>query len=145
MLLDGNLLFSVSQEVTSTTATVSTNTLFLGRPNIPPGVSKAPTVDLGGGFPMEIFVRVADSFVGNIGVTIDLQQSATDSGVFSTVASFVHPANSGGMPVGRSLPPFYVPQGVTEPYLRLRYTLSGTPSSGGKFTAGLVSGSRSNV
>ena len=120
MLLDKQNIFSDAQNVIA--SVVSTNSIKFGKAD----VSYLPVI-----------VQVVSDFVGHTNVSVDVETSETSAFTNPTVlATFGLPVAK--MKEGARLPLSYLPKGNLG-YMRLKYNVSGTGTSG-KITAGIVAG-----
>lgn len=134
-LFDSNL-FSENQAVTASAA--STNSLDFGAPGTPVGAAGALVLDLGLS-EVEILVQVTEAFAALTSLTVAVQ-AANDSTFGSPttlVASQAIPAAS--LVKGHKFRiPAIIPEGATERYIRLYYTVAGVNATAGKVFAGVV-------
>ncbi len=140
MLMDLQSMFSNRQAITATAA--STDVLDLGAAGTPK-FAKGPVIrDLGRGRPIPINIQIVEAFNNLTSLTVALQVDNDSAfGSPKTVLSVVVPLAE--LTAGRTIPPFYIPVGVDERYVRLLYTVTGTAPTLGRVTAGLQFG-RSN-
>lgn len=136
MIFDTQALFSDAQAITATAA--STNYYDRRAFGTVVGGSAALAPDLGKGEPLPLRVQVVEAFNNLTSLAIDIQ--VDDNSSFSsptTVATetIALAALKAGK-VAESLK--YLPAGVTERYVRLYYTVTGTAPTTGKITAGVV-------
>lgn len=141
MILSNELLLSDDQAITASAA--STNYLDLGATGTPHGAAAALPRDVGKGEPVPFEVIVTEAFNTLTSLQIDLEVDDNTSFSSATVvqSQTVVLAN---LTVGYNIPPMYLPQGVSERYVRLNYTVNGTDPTTGKITAGISGGRQTN-
>lgn len=122
MLIDSKSLFSDEQAITATAD--STNKV---------NVMKM----LGKGNPVHLDIRVTEAFNNLTSLKVELQQCATESGTYAATSfSQTVTLASGGLALGKRIGPIFLPRDVTQPWLKLVYTVTGTaPSTGAIFAA----------
>ena len=140
MILDMQSLFSDDQAITANAA--STNLIDLGAMDTPPLSSTALTRDVGKGTPIEILIIVTVAHGGTSPtLVVTLQMDTADSfGSQTTVGTATELA---GAAVGDRASIFFLPEGITERFIRLKYTTGGTNPTI-TVTAGLALGTQSN-
>lgn len=137
MIVDNSQIFSDHQAITATAA--STNILDLGASPRPKGWVADYVRDKGEGKPIPIAVQVTQDFNTLTSLTVSLEMSDTEA---FTVATTV--ASTGAIPLadlkaGKALPALQrLPLGITQRYIRLKYTVAGTSPTTGKVFAGVV-------
>ena len=136
MILDLESMFSDDQALTATA--VSTNLLDLGATGTPPLSSTALTRDIGPGTPIEVLIQLTVASGGTSPTLIVTMEMDTVVGFSSATVIATSATLTGGL-VGARLSITYVPDGATERFLRLNYTLAGT-SPTYTVTSGLVMG-----
>lgn len=123
MILSANLKFSDDQALTATA--VSTNVIDLGAPGTVLGAPAALTRDVGKGTPVPIVIQLtADSGGTTPTINAALQMDTTDG--FSSPTTVETTSTLSGGVAGDQLTLYFMPEKVTERYIRLNYTLSGT-------------------
>ena len=136
MILDLESMFTDDQALTATA--VSTNLLDLGATGTPPLSSTALTRDIGPGTPIEVLIQLTVASGGTSPTLIVTMEMDTVVGFSSATVIATSATLTGGL-VGARLSITYVPDGATERFLRLNYTLAGT-SPTYTVTSGLVMG-----
>lgn len=140
MILSLESQFSEGQAITATAR--STNVYDLGVAGTPYGAAAALNHDVGIGGPVPLLVQVTEAFDNLTSLTVTVETGATDS-LGTVVASFTIPL--AGLTVGAKIPYHILPVGLTERYLGLRYTVTGTAPTTGEITAGITMGVPTNV
>jgi len=135
MIFDKENLFSEDQEVLATAA--STNIIDLGADD-----SAAPTANEKGD--IKVLVQVTTTYASGTSVQAALQTD--DNAGFSSAASLVTTAAIAveSLTAGYQFAIMSVPRNLAERYLRMYYTVVGTPTAG-NITAGLVFDVQTNV
>ncbi len=89
----------------------------------------------GKGEPVPFAFKVTESFAGGTSVAFKLQQSASRDGSYADVdgSEFAMPAAA--LTVGARAPVKYLPRGVTKPWLKLAWTVTGSFTAGKIFAA----------
>lgn len=142
MLMDLQSMFSDKQAITTTAA--STNVIDLGAVDTPKHAAGPITRDLGKGRPIPITVMVNETFTAAGAATLTIALQVDDDEAFGSATTVLTQTFAlAALTAGAKLPPFYIPEGVDERYVRLNYTVATGPMTAGKITAGLVFG-RSN-
>lgn len=142
MQLDSQLVFSDAQAITATAA--STNIIDLGATGTVPYAASALVRDIGKGKPLPLLVQVVEAFNNCTSVQCDIE--VDDNSSFSSprvVDSQV--LLLAGLTLGAKYDGLrYVPPGVNERYMRLKYTPVGTAPTLGKITAGIIAAHQEN-
>lgn len=143
MIMDATTLFSNAQAITATA--VSTNIVDLGAAGTVYGAAAAITRDIGKGADIPLKVTVVESFNTLTSLTISIETD-DNSGFASAKTVWTSPAYLlVDLATGaRLLLPDSIPLGTDERYVRLRYTVAGTPPTLGKITAGVTMGNQTN-
>lgn len=142
MIFDMQSLFSDAQALTATAA--STNVIDQGTTGTPVGGTAPLKRDLGAGGPVPLRVQVVEDFTGGTSVAVSIQTSDAEdfgSGVDTIATSAAAPVAD--LVAGYVFQPQYIPNGANKRYLRMNYTVVGTPTAGA-VTAGLVCGNQTN-
>ncbi len=137
-IMDRTLLFSDGQAITATAA--STNLVDLGAYDT--RMTQARDKGLGTSVPLE--VTVTQSFNNLTSLTISIE--GDDNAAFSSATTiWTSPAYTlAQLATGaKYLLPDSLPAGLTERYVRMKYTVAGTAPSLGKITAGVSMGRQS--
>lgn len=143
MIFSAQQLFSDDQAVTA--AAVSTNVIDLGAPGTPYGAAAALNHDIGKGAKIPLLVQVTTAFgtaAGMTALTITLETGATTA--LGTVIATETILIAALVP-GKQINLDFLPNGITEQYLGLRYTPVTGNANAGKITAGIVMGVQTNV
>ena len=134
MILSLEDLLSDKQAITATAA--STNVLDLGATGVTyDNVSLQQRIARGRHYPF--LVQVTEDFDNLTSLTIALQQD--DNEAFSSpseVYSFVVPLAD--LVAGYKIPFDKLPRNITERYIRMNYTVTGTAPTQGRITSGIV-------
>jgi hypothetical protein len=140
MLMDLQSMFSNRQAIIATAP--STDQIDLGVVDTPRFARAPITRDLGRARPFPIHIQVIESFNNLTSLTVALQvDNDVAFGSPKTLITTVVPL--AGLVAGAVIPPFFLPVGVDERYVRLLYTVTGTAPTLGRITAGFQFG-RSN-
>lgn len=136
MITDATTLFSDSQAVTATAA--STNVIDLGATGTPSGSSVALSRDIGKSAELPLLVEVTEAFNTLTSLAIAVQV-ATDAAFTSPVEVATRTYLLAELTLGKRLSfPAEFPEGTNLRFVRLRYTVTGTPPTLGKLWAGVV-------
>ncbi len=136
MILDLQSLFSDDQALTATA--VSTNIIDLGAAGTPPLASTALIRDIGPGTPIEVLIQLTVASGGTSPTLVVTLEMDTVS-AFSSATVIATSATLTAGAVGDRLSINYLPDGTTERFIRLNYTLTGT-SPTYTVTSGVVMG-----
>jgi hypothetical protein len=140
MILSAQQLFSDDQAITATAD--STNVIDLGVPGTPYGGVAALTQDVGKGAKIPILIQVTEAFNTLTSLTISISTGATTALGTSVISKVVPLAD---LVVGYQFPIEVLPNEITERYLGIEYTVTGTAPTTGKITAGVSMGNQTNV
>ena len=138
-IMDRTALFSDGQAVTATAA--STNVVDLGSTN---GLGGHYTADRGLGPAIPLEVAVTQSFNNLTSLTISVETD--DNAAFSSPTTvFTSPAYTLAQVAAgaKYLLPDALPAGVSERYVRMKYTVAGTAPTTGKITVGVAAARQS--
>ena len=132
MILDATTEFSDQQAITATS--FSDNIIDLG--------AAAPG-DLGAGNPIPLLIQVTEAFdnLTTLGVLIQTDDNEAFSSPKGNTSAILDLAD---LVPGAKFPLQFVPLGVNQRYVRLKYTVTGTDPSTGKINAGLTMGVQTN-
>jgi hypothetical protein len=135
--------FSDDQAITVNAA--STNQIDRGAPGTPVGGAAALNNDWGAGKPIPIEIMVTEAFAGTA-TALQVEVEVDNDVAFGSpkVVWDSGAVAKAGLVVGYRFKVGYLPEGVDERYIRLNYTLTGTPFSAGKISAGIVGGLQTN-
>lgn len=136
MIIDAKLTLSEDQAVTATA--ISENVIAWPDNGTVAGEAAAISRDLGAGNPLPIMIQVTEDFATATSVTISIESSAAAALTSATVH-----ATTGAIPIatlvaGYSIPIRFVPDGTMGKYLGLRYTVTGSNATAGKFSAAVA-------
>lgn len=136
MIIDATLTFSENQAVTATA--ISANVIEFSDNDVVPYEAAAVLRNLGPGNELPLMIQVTEAFNNLTSVTITLESSAA-AGLTSPTVHWT----SGAIPLASLVagyqPPIRIlPSGTMLKYLGLRYTVSGTAPTTGKFSAALA-------
>lgn len=135
-LFDEAGLFSEDQAITATAA--STNTIDFGVPETPIGNVGPVSGDLGLS-DIEFLVQVTEAFVGLTSLVVAVQMDDNLAFASPVVLAASQPVLLADLKVGYKFRvPAQIPEGATERYIRLNYTVAGGPATAGKVFAGIV-------
>lgn len=123
MILSAEQTFSESQNLTASGP--STNVIDLGAPGTVLGGPAALVRDIGKGRPIPIMVQLTAAAGGTSPTLVVALQMDTTS-AFSSATTVATTATIAGGSAGQRVPLYVLPEGITERYIRLYYTLGGT-------------------
>ncbi|MCD7984136.1 MAG: hypothetical protein LUG19_07775 [Desulfovibrio sp.] len=89
----------------------------------------------GKGEPVPFAFKVTESFAGGTSVAFKLQQSASRDGSYADVDGSEFTLATAALTVGARAPVKYLPRGVTKPWLKLAWTVTGSFTAGKIFAA----------
>lgn len=135
-------IFSEDQAITATAA--STNILDLGVPATPILAGGALVRDIGKGMPLHILVQVTADFNTLTSLTVDLEVD-DNTGFSSSKIINTQSILLADLVAGKQTFMQFVPNGADERYIRMNYTVVGTPPTLGTITAGITMGNQTNV
>lgn len=124
MILDNLNIFSDSQAITATAD--STNKVNIG------------LVNVGKGDPLIFKVKVTEAFNNLTSLKAELFQCDTESGSYTAVPGANSTVLLAGLTVGADFGFRFLPRGVTKPWLKVTYTVTGTAPTTGKVFAALL-------
>lgn len=130
MYLDTQALFSDAQAITATAASTNIYDTF------------AEGRDISNGEPLRLLIQVTEDFDNLTSLKVDVETDDNEAFSSATVlqSSTVVLAD---LKAGKRFPIAFSPEG-NERYIRLNYTVAGTPPAAGKVTAGFVMDVQSN-
>lgn len=135
MILDNQAIFSDQQAITA--SAVSTNVIDLGAMGSTSYNKTTLKRNLGKGPEIPLLIQVTEDFATLTSLTVALQQDDSDAfGSPTVVAS--QTIGVAQLKAGYIFPIDKVPRGVTERFLRLSYTVTGSNATTGKITAGFT-------
>jgi hypothetical protein len=141
MILSAQQLFSDAQALTTTAA--STNVIDLGAPGTVKGAPAALVRDIGKSGPIPIVISL-DVAAGGTSPTLTVALQMDTTAAFSSATTIQTAPQIAGGSAGQRVAIFWIPEGVTERYIRLNYTLGGT-SPTYTVTAGIVLADQTNT
>lgn len=141
MILDNTEIFSDQQIVTTTAP--STNVLDLGAAGTMYG-GAAVVRDSGKVMDIPLFVVLTQGFAGGTSLQVSIEQ-ATDAAFTTPVTLLSGPVVlTAALTVGKQLAvPSRIPEGATMQFIRLKYTVVGTFTTG-KISAGIAAARQTN-
>lgn len=140
MIFSAQQLFSDDQAITATA--VSTNVVDLGVRGTPYDAAAALNGDIGKGNKVCLLVQVTEAFDNLTSLAIAIETGSTTSlGTVITTQTIA----LADLVAGKQLNVEVLPNGITERYLGIRYTVTGTAPTAGKVTAGITMGVQTNV
>lgn len=136
-LFDEGGLFSEDQAVTATAA--STNSIDTQAMGTPAGNAGALVFDLGLS-EIPILVQVTEAFATLTSLTVTVEMDDNSSFSSATTIATTPAVPAATLVAGYRFPAFTVtiPEGATERYFRLKYTVAGSDATAGKIFAGVV-------
>lgn len=143
MIIDTQGLFSDGQAITATAA--STNYIDLGATGTPYGASSALVRDVGKGCCIPLAISVPEAFnnLTSLQVSIETDDNTSFSSPTTVVLTGAIPLAS--LVAGYQFKAIYeLPEGTSERYVRLKYTVVGTAPTTGKVTAAIVAARQTN-
>lgn len=134
MITSQNQVFSDHQAITATAA--STNYIDLGAVGTP--VRGNPlTRDIGKGQPVPLLIQVTETFNTLTSLKVDVQVAATSA--FSSPKTLISETILlADLVAGKKVNFQVLPDGVDQRYLRINYTVAGSPPTTGKVFAAIV-------
>lgn len=135
MIFSNELMFSDDQAITTTAA--STNVIDLGAAQALLGNSTAQAQDIGRGVPIPISIQVTESFAGGTNLQVQVQTDSTAAFSSATTVLESETVATASLVAGYQFHIIHLPPGLSEQFVRLNYTVSGTHTAG-KVTAGIV-------
>jgi len=140
MILSAQQLFSDDQAITATA--ISTNVIDLGLADTPYGGRAALKQDVGKGNLVPILVQVTEAFNTLTSLTVTIETGATTS--LGTIV-YSETILLAALTVGKQLFAQVLPNGIASRYLGVRYTVTGSSPTLGKFTSGISMGNQTNI
>ena len=139
MIFSKELLFSDDQAITATA--ISENVVNLQLPGTPFGAGAPLHQDIGKGNKIPISILVTEAFDNLTSLEIAIETGATDTLGTAILSQTILLAD---LTVGKSTVFDVLPNELTEQYLGLRYTVTGTAPTVGKVNAGITMGNQTN-
>ncbi len=144
MIIDHTLVLSDQQAVTATAASTNIwDTLAVG---LPYGWVAARTPDRGEGFhEIPMLVQVTEVFATLTSLTVTLEMDTTAAFSSTTII-----ASTGAIPAASLVAGYkfkllgQMPEGATEQFFRLLYTVGGSNATTGKIFAAVTGGNQTN-
>lgn len=140
MILSKQQTFSDDQAITATA--VSTNVIDLGEAGTPYGAAAALNFDIGKGVMVPILAQVTEDFDNLTSLNIAIETGSTTALGTVVVSQDVLLAD---LVAGKQMSIQVLPNDITEQYLGMRYTVTGTAPTAGAITAGITMGNQTNV
>jgi hypothetical protein len=142
MIFDQQALFSNAQAITATA--VSTNVIDLGAHGTAFGHAAPLPRDWGKGEEIPILVQVVETFatLTSLTITVEMDDNAAFSSATTVDTTVAVPVAS--LVAGKQFTIDDFPLGLTERYVRLKYTVTGSDATAGKITAGIVPAYQTN-
>ncbi len=119
MIIDSNLILFEGSVSTKTGDPIALNSLQI------PGKAE----------PILINCKFTENLAGATSVTLSLQQADSKDGTFSDVSGASLNVAAADFIVGKRTAWRFIPRSVTNPWLRLKVTVTGTPTAGKLFCA----------
>ncbi len=119
MIIDSNLILFEGTVSTSTGKAIALNSLQI------PGKAE----------PINITTKFTENLTGATSVTLALEQSDSENGTFSAVSGASLSVSAADFVVGKRVGWRFIPRSVTNPWLRLKVTDTGTATAGKLFCA----------
>lgn len=138
MILSAQQLFSDDQAITATA--VSTNVIDLGVPGTPFGGNQL-NQDIGKGTAVPVLIQVTEDFNNATSVQVDIMVSAA-AAMTSPKVLASETILLADLVAGKQTNVQVVPKGADMRYLGVKYTVTGTAPTTGKFTAGISMGNQ---
>ncbi len=85
--------------------------------------------------PILICTRITESLAGATNVTLNLQQATSEEGSYTDVDGTSISISAADFIVGKRIGWRFLPRSVINPWLRLKITVTGTPTAGKLFAA----------
>ena len=140
MILSAQQLFSDGQTITATA--VSTNVIDLGVRGTPYDAAAPLHGDKGKGNKVCFLAQVTELFNTLTSLTITLETGTTTAlGTVITSETIL----VADLVAGKQLNVDVLPNGITEQFLGMRYTVNGTNPTTGKITSGISLGNQTNI
>ncbi len=139
MIFSAQQLFSNAQAITATAA--SENVIDLGVAGTPHGGNQLNR-DVGKGNKVCFLAQVVETFNNLTSLQISIETGSTTSLGTVIVSQTVLLAD---LAAGKQMAFDVLPNGITERYLGMRYTVTGTAPGAGKVTSGITLGNQTNV
>lgn len=142
MIFSAEQIFSDDQAITASAA--STNILDLGAAGTPHGAASAISRDIAKGMPVPILVQVTADFATLTSLRVAIQTDDNTSFSSATTVLESEDVAVANLVAGFKFPFLHLPLGISERYLRLNYTVTGSNATAGTVTAGIVLGIQTN-
>ncbi|MEW8025541.1 MAG: Bbp16 family capsid cement protein [Candidatus Thiodiazotropha endolucinida] len=139
MIFSAQQLFSDNQAIVATAR--STNVIDLGAPGTPHNGVAPLNQDVGKGNPIPINVQVTEDFDNLTSLDIAVEVGTSDA--LGTVVATENVLLA-DLVAGKTLNMQFLPNGIDQRYLGLRYTVNGTAPSVGRIHAGVTMGNQTN-
>ncbi len=119
MIIDSNLILFEGAVSSKTGDAIALNSLQI------PGKAE----------PIHINTKFTENLAGASSVALSLQQADSQNGTFSDVSGASLTVPAADFVVGKRVGWRFIPRSVTSPWLRLKVTVTGTPTAGKLFCA----------
>jgi len=140
MIFSKNQTLSDAQAITASAA--STNVIDTGAFGTPHG-GNALSRDLGKGTPIPFLVQVTEEFATLTSLKFSLQ--CDDNSSFSSAKTVIEQTIVlDDLKAGKQVALQVLPNDITERYVRMYYTVSGSSATAGKVTAAVTMGNQTN-
>ena len=140
MIFSAQQLLSDQQAVTATA--ISTNVIDVGLPGTPYGAQAAFTQDIGKGGKVPFLVQVTEDFNNLTSLTVAIETGSTASLGTVVLSQTILLAD---LKAGKQMSLDCLPNDISEQYVGVRYTVTGTAPTTGKITAGITMGNQTNT
>lgn len=140
MILSAQQLFSDDQAITATA--VSTNVIDLGVAGTPYDAAAALNQDVGKGTPVPVLIQITEDFDNLTNVKVAIETGATTALGTEILSETILLADA---VAGKQTVFQILPNELTERYLGIRYTVTGTAPTTGKFVSGISMGNQTNI
>lgn len=142
MIFSAQQLFSDDQAVVADA--ISENVIDLGVAGTPFGGAAALNRDIGKGAEIPVLIQVTEAFnnLTSVLVTVETSDNADLSSSTVLASETILLAD---LVAGKQTFLQVLPNGVTGRYLGIRYDITGTAPTTGKFTSGITMGNQTNV
>ena len=145
MILDHTLVLSDQQAITASAASTNVwDTLAVG---LPANWVTARTRDLGHGFaPIPILVQVTTTFATLTSLKVAVQMDTTAAFSSPTIIAETEEIVAAELVAGYRFKMIaQLPEGATEQFIRLYYTVAGAAATAGKVLAAVTAGNQTNA
>lgn len=144
MIIDHTLVFSDHQAITASAASTNLwDTLAVG---LPAGWVSARAPDKGHGFaPIPLLVEVTEVFATLTSLKVAVQMDTTAAFSSPTIIAETEAIAAASLVAGYKFRMLaQIPEGATEQFIRLYYTVAGSDATTGKIFAAVTAGNQTN-